>query len=274
MESAIRDHLLWANATNQEIDHALKLNAAKVEAVGPGNTICCRSQQPHQLRIRSVIYLILANSASSKIIKELEHKVQVLQSADRGYDTLSTVDNAAADEDDLPEADDFDPTEVFTMEDFLEEDEIVEEFVRKIGDGFKADIQGGTSSVTRRRRQSGPRRRVDATGMDGHSPLQKYTAAIQMLACGSPADQLDERLLVSCFDEHKSAAETRTSAQAMGDFILKLCQSQLTNLTSKALDGRPTKLASAMCLASSGCALPRRRGRTLPRRRGCGPPRS
>jgi len=31
------------------------------------------------------------------------------------------------DSDDLPEADDFDPTEVFTMEDFLAEDEIVEE---------------------------------------------------------------------------------------------------------------------------------------------------
>jgi hypothetical protein len=24
MESAIRDHLLWANAANQEIEHALK----------------------------------------------------------------------------------------------------------------------------------------------------------------------------------------------------------------------------------------------------------
>ena len=30
-----------------------------------------------------------------RYIKELEHKVQVLQSANRGYDTLSTVDNAA-----------------------------------------------------------------------------------------------------------------------------------------------------------------------------------
>ena len=157
------------------------------------------------------------------------------------------------DENDLPEADDFDPTEVFTMEDFLAEDEIVEEFVRKIGDGLKADIEGRTSSVTRRRRQSGPRRyiprnreaghddlvanyfstnpiytdemfrrrfrmnkplflrimqtlsnwdpyftqRVDATGRDGHSPLQKCTAAIRMLAYGSPADQLDEVLKIA-----------------------------------------------------------------------------
>jgi hypothetical protein len=38
---------------------------------------------------------------------------------------------------------------VFTMEDFLAEDE---EFARKIGDdGLKADIEGGTSSVTRHR---------------------------------------------------------------------------------------------------------------------------
>jgi hypothetical protein len=57
----------------------------------------------------------------------------------------------ADDEDDLPEADDFDPTEVFTVEDFLAEDEIIEEFVNEIGDGLKADIEGGTSSVTRHR---------------------------------------------------------------------------------------------------------------------------
>jgi hypothetical protein len=66
----------------------------------------------------------------------------------------------ADDEDDLPEADDFDPTEVFTMEDFLAEDEILKEFVNKIGDGLKADIEGGTSSVTRRQLQSGPRNRT------------------------------------------------------------------------------------------------------------------
>ncbi|XP_066385521.1 uncharacterized protein [Miscanthus floridulus] len=157
------------------------------------------------------------------------------------------------DEYDLPEADDFDPTEVFTMKDFLAEDEIVEEFVRKIGDGLKANIEGHTSSVTRRRRQSGPRRyiprnreaghddlvanyfstnpiytdemfhrrfwmnkllflrivqtlsnwdpyftqRVDATGRDGHSPLHKCTAAIWMLAYGSPADQLDEIIKIA-----------------------------------------------------------------------------
>ena len=54
----------------------------------------------------------------------------------------------ADDEDYLPKADDFDPTEVFTMEDFLAKNEIVEEFVRKTGDGLKANIEGGTSSVT------------------------------------------------------------------------------------------------------------------------------
>ncbi|XP_012699996.1 uncharacterized protein LOC105913484 [Setaria italica] len=40
-------------------------------------------------------------------------------------------------------------------------------------------------------------RRVDATGRDGHSPLQKCTAAIRMLAYGSPADQLDEVLKIA-----------------------------------------------------------------------------
>ncbi|XP_072148025.1 uncharacterized protein [Setaria viridis] len=170
------------------------------------------------------------------------------------------------DEDDLPEADDFDPTEVFTVEDFLAEDEIVEEFVMQIGDGLKADIEGGTSSVTRRRRQSGPRRyiprsreqghddlvanyfsanpiftdemfrrrfrmnkplflrivetlsnwdpyftrRVDATGREGHSPLQKCTAAIRMLAYGSPADQLDDVLKIAA----------STSLEILGKFAV------------------------------------------------------
>jgi hypothetical protein len=39
--------------------------------------------------------------------------------------------------------------------------------------------------------------RVDATGRDGHSPLQKCTAAIRMLAYGSPADQLNEVLKIA-----------------------------------------------------------------------------
>uniref|UniRef100_J3LR19 DAD domain-containing protein n=1 Tax=Oryza brachyantha TaxID=4533 RepID=J3LR19_ORYBR len=38
--------------------------------------------------------------------------------------------------------------------------------------------------------------RVDATGRAGHSPLQKCTAAIRMLAYGTPADQLDEVLKI------------------------------------------------------------------------------
>jgi hypothetical protein len=172
----------------------------------------------------------------------------------------------ADDEDDLPEADDFDPTEVFTVEDFLAEDEIIEEFVKEIGDGLKADIEGGTSSVTRHRRQSGPRRyiprnreaghddlvanyfsanpiytdemfrrrfrmnkllflrivetlsnwdpyftrRVDAAGRVGLSPLQKCTAAIRMLAYGSPADQLDEVLKIAA----------STSLEILGKFAV------------------------------------------------------
>jgi len=57
------------------------------------------------------------------------------------------------------------------MEDFLAEDEIVEEFVRKIGDGLKTDIVGGTPSVTRRRRQSGPRRYIPRNREAGHDDL-------------------------------------------------------------------------------------------------------
>lgn len=38
--------------------------------------------------------------------------------------------------------------------------------------------------------------RVDATGRAGHSPLQKCTAAIHMLAYGTPVDQLDEVLKI------------------------------------------------------------------------------
>jgi hypothetical protein len=39
--------------------------------------------------------------------------------------------------------------------------------------------------------------RVDETGRDGHSPLQKCSVAIRMLAYGSPADQLDEVLKIA-----------------------------------------------------------------------------
>ena len=156
------------------------------------------------------------------------------------------------------------------MDDFLAEDEIIEEFVRKIGDGLKADIEGGTSYVTRRRRQSGPRRyiprqreaghddlianyfsanpiytdemfcrrfqmnkslflrtvetlsnwdpyftrRTDATGREGHSPLQKCTAAIRMLAYGSPADQLDEVLKIAA----------STSLEILGKFVVGIIE--------------------------------------------------
>lgn len=148
---------------------------------------------------------------------------------------------------------DFDPAEVYTLEDFIAEDARLEEFRRKINK-IKAKFQGESSEPPRRRRrQSGPRRyiprnreaghddlvanyfsanpiytdemfrrrfrmskplflriaselskwdpfftrRVDATGRDGHSPLQKCTAAIRMLAYGSPVYQLDEVLKIA-----------------------------------------------------------------------------
>jgi len=156
----------------------------------------------------------------------------------------------------VQDAEDFDPTEVFTVDDMLAEDEILEDM---LAEDFKANIdERGTSTVCRRR-QSGPRRyiprnrqaghddlianyffanpiytdkmfrtrfrmhkslflrivdtlsdwspyftqRIDATGRDGHSPLQKCTAAIRMLGYGTPADQLDEVLKIAastCLD--------------------------------------------------------------------------
>ena len=137
-------------------------------------------------------------------------------------------------QDEVQDAEDFDPTEVFTVDDMLAEDEILEDM---LAEDFKANIdERGTSTVCHRR-QSGPRRyiprnrqaghddlianyffanpiytdkmfrtrfrmhkslflrivdtlsdwspyftqRIDATGRDGHSPLQKCTAAIRML---------------------------------------------------------------------------------------------
>jgi len=66
------------------------------------------------------------------------------------------------------DADDFDPMEVYTMEDFMEEDaildaifeEILEEFTRELGEELKANIDGESSTVTRRhRRHSRSKRR-------------------------------------------------------------------------------------------------------------------
>lgn len=164
-----------------------------------------------------------------------------------------------------------DPAEVYTLEDFLAEDEIMESFRRKIGDKLKAKIEGSSSGPPRRRqRQSGPRRyiprprekghedlvanyfsanpiytdeqfrrrfrmnkplflrivnalsnwdqfftqRVDATGRDSHSPLQKCTAAIRMLGYGTPADALDEVLKIAA----------STSLECLGKFAVGIIE--------------------------------------------------
>lgn len=69
------------------------------------------------------------------------------------------------------EVHDFDPIEVFTVEDFLEEDEILEEYRNKIGEELMASVDGEASSVPRRRRQSGPRRYVPRNREAGHDDL-------------------------------------------------------------------------------------------------------
>jgi hypothetical protein len=52
-------------------------------------------------------------------------------------------------EGDLQDAEDFDHTEVFTVDDMLAEDEILEDIV---AEEFKADMDGEASTVSHRRR--------------------------------------------------------------------------------------------------------------------------
>ncbi|CAD6239511.1 unnamed protein product [Miscanthus lutarioriparius] len=58
-------------------------------------------------------------------------------------------------QDEVQDAEDFDPTEVFTVEDMLAEDGILEDMIQA---ELKAYIDGEASTVSRRRRQTGPRR--------------------------------------------------------------------------------------------------------------------
>lgn len=149
--------------------------------------------------------------------------------------------------DDVDETNTIDPTELYTMDDFIAEQNIFDGFAGQIAAKFKATMEAGTS-----RRRSAPRRyinrpreechqrlvadyfcdnplyndkqfrrrfrmtcplflrvvsalsewspyftqRSDCTNREGLSPLQKCTAAIRMLAYGSPVDQLDEYLKI------------------------------------------------------------------------------
>jgi hypothetical protein len=71
-------------------------------------------------------------------------------------------------EGDLQDAEDFDPTEVFTVDDMLAEDEILEDIV---AEEFKADMDGEASTVSHRRRQSGPRRYIPRNREASHDDL-------------------------------------------------------------------------------------------------------
>ncbi|CAO2204234.1 unnamed protein product [Urochloa humidicola] len=153
-------------------------------------------------------------------------------------------------DDEVQDVEDFDPTEVFTVDDMIAEDEMFDEIV---AEEFKTVVDGESSTVCRRPRQSGPRRyilrnreaahdelvanyfsanpvytdemfrrrfrmtkplflrivheltewspyfsqRLDATGRNSLSPLQKCTTAIRMLGYGTSADQLDEVLKIA-----------------------------------------------------------------------------
>ncbi|KAF8673451.1 hypothetical protein HU200_049018 [Digitaria exilis] len=66
------------------------------------------------------------------------------------FDGDSGADNGSdTDLDDVSE--EIDPSEVYTLDDFLAEDEIMESFQRKIGDKLKAKIEGDSSEPPRRR---------------------------------------------------------------------------------------------------------------------------
>lgn len=159
---------------------------------------------------------------------------------------------AVQEDDEGEEPVEIDPADVYTLDDFLAEDEKLESFRRRIGDKLKAKFEGASSEPpSHRQRQSGPqmyiprnreaghddlvanyfsanpnytdemfRRRFRMTqplflrivgvlsdwdlflpkewmGRDGHSPLQKCTAAIRWLGYGTPADQLDEVLKIA-----------------------------------------------------------------------------
>lgn len=72
-------------------------------------------------------------------------------------------------EDALQDVEDFDPTEVFTVEDMLEEDEILEDIA---AEEFKAGIDEEASTGSRRRRrQSGSRRYIPRNREAGHEDL-------------------------------------------------------------------------------------------------------
>jgi hypothetical protein len=71
-------------------------------------------------------------------------------------------------EGDLQDAEDFDSTEVFTVDDMLAEDEILEDIV---AEEFKADMDGEASIVSHRRRRSGPRRYIPRNREACHDDL-------------------------------------------------------------------------------------------------------
>ena len=68
----------------------------------------------------------------------------------------------------MQDAEDFDPAEVFTVEDMLAEDGILEDMIQE---ELKAYIDGEASTVSRRRRQTGPRRYIPRNREAAHDDL-------------------------------------------------------------------------------------------------------
>ncbi|XP_025800167.1 uncharacterized protein LOC112879939 isoform X2 [Panicum hallii] len=124
--------------------------------------------------------------------------------------------------DDSEDIDGVDPTGIYTMEEFITEQSVLHNFLERIFVKIQSKIEAQQTGTSRHR--SGSRRFVGRNHEQGHewlvadffsenpicndqlfrtrrrdgfyrqglSPLQKCTAAIRMLACGSPADAVDE----------------------------------------------------------------------------------
>jgi hypothetical protein len=72
--------------------------------------------------------------------------------------------------DQFEDADEFDPMEVYTIDDFVEEDAIFEEIMSDIGEELKAEIDGEPSTIIHRR-LSAPKRYIPRSREAGHDDL-------------------------------------------------------------------------------------------------------
>jgi len=73
--------------------------------------------------------------------------------------------------DDVSEAEEILPLEVYTIDDLLAESKKLDTFRRKIGEKLNAKIDGSSEPPPRRQRQCGPRRYISRNREAGHDEL-------------------------------------------------------------------------------------------------------